>query len=430
MLSVVRACAIPILVASLSAFAQPPADGAYEAWSSLRMTAVGPLAGSPPDLPEWIEVRTAQGVTSVTFVPDRRVVWRITWGPEGPTEKRVEVDGELFARVRYDYDTQGRLTRKTVEGPAAPDGPRVYDYVLDAQGRPIERRLSGTAPRLWGSRNLPPAAQVEVQSIAYGPRSVVVRTSVAGREVRRDEYDPQGRLLGTRFGADDSPRSSHELRYVRGPGGALVRVERRLAGSRLARTTPNRRDRSISPETFAPLHGAPIERREARMLLGAPASIHDELRGAARRATDDWSDGCWLNQPSAIEWDAANLAVGTSTPCICGFCVDAELPVEVEQAEVLGTDLHYTTGPWVRLDGAIDVTADHRVITPRGPVAAGELRAGDSVLASDGSVRVLRSVERLLEPRERLGRNVRTRSGVFGAAGLLFESEPLSRCPR
>ncbi|MCC6875471.1 MAG: hypothetical protein IT378_14280 [Sandaracinaceae bacterium] len=425
-----RASAIPILVASLSAFAQPPADGAYEAWSSLRMTAVGPLAGSPPDLPEWIEVRTAQGVTSVTFIPDRRVVWRITWGPQGPTEKRVEVDGELFARARYDYDTQGRLTRKTVEGPAAPDGPRVYDYVLDAQGRPIERRLNGTAPRVWGSRNLPPTPQVEVQSIVYRAGGTTVRSSIGGREVRLDEYDLHGRLLRTRWGPSDAPSASHELRYVRRSDGSLDRIDRRLAGGRPSRAAPSRRDRSITPETFGPLSGVPIERREARMLLGAPASIHDELRGAARRSTDDWSDGCWLNQPSAIEWDATNFAVNTTSPCICGFCVDAALRVEVEDAQVLGVDLHYTAGPWVRLDGAIDVTADHRVITPRGPVPAGELRPGDSVLASDGTVRELRSVEPLLEPGERLGRNVRTRAGVFGAAGLLFESEPLTRCLR
>lgn len=143
-------------------------------------------------------------------------------------------------------------------------------------------------------------------------------------------------------------------------------------------------------------------------------------------STGTWSDRCWLNQPSTLTFDAAGLLTGVQQSCICGFCVDAALAPSAP--DVLATDRHWTRGPWVRLDGAVDVTADHRVMTPDGPRPAGALSAGDRVLSANGAPRVLRSVERL-SGAERLGVNLRTRSGTFAAGGLLFESEQPRPCP-
>ncbi len=125
-------------------------------------------------------------------------------------------------------------------------------------------------------------------------------------------------------------------------------------------------------------------------------------------------------------FDATGLLVSTIQTCICGFCVDADLPVDTGE-EVEGVDLHWTEGPWVRLDERVDVTVDHGVATPGGVVPAGLLRVGDEVLAADGTPRPFRSVRSLARGAERLGRNVRTRSGFFAAGGLLFASE--APCP-
>jgi hypothetical protein len=114
-----------------------------------------------------------------------------------------------------------------------------------------------------------------------------------------------------------------------------------------------------------------------------------------------------MNQTSRIEYDAADLAEQGDGSCVCGFCVAMAAPPV--GGDVLGTDEHWTTGPWLRIDGAVDVTADHRLLTPSGPRAAGALDAGD-----DGA--------------PRLGVNVRTRSGAFDAGGLRFESEAGRAC--
>ena len=76
----------------------------------------------------------------------------------------------------------------------------------------------------------------------------------------------------------------------------------------------------------------------------------------------------------------------------------------------------------------MDVTADHRVMTPSGPRTAGSLRAGDVVLGADAVPRVLRSVEPANESAPRLGRNLRTSTGVFEAGGFQFESETPHAC--
>lgn len=170
-----------------------------------------------------------------------------------------------------------------------------------------------------------------------------------------------------------------------------------------------------------------LERHEALLFLGAPIHSTAEGRGSRRETHDDWAQECWMNLTSGIDFDAAGRSSDDSVGCICGFCVDASLDATAD-GELLAVDLHWTAGPWVRLDGTVDVTADHPVMTPDGPVPAGELSAGDVVLGEDGTARALVSVERLPAGELRLGCNLRTESGVFSAGGLLFASEEPRAC--
>jgi hypothetical protein len=405
----------------------PPPDGLYEAWSPLTMAPVAPLAAEPRALPAWIEVRTEAGTTTVTFLPERRVVWRLAWGPHGPARKTIEVDGHAFATSHYEYDGQGHLARKVVDGPGISGAPWVFAYVTDARGRIVSRTTTlatATPAARWRGATGPAS---EVQSIARLGGRTVVTTTVGGTDVRRDTYDRGDRLSRTEWLAGGR-RHRLELRYRRDGSGVVVSVDRTIAARR-APADARARDPRITSDDLMPLLAAPIERGEALLLLGAPVTSSDEHRGAARRVTDDYADGCWMNSPSALEYDAAGMMIGVHTRCICGLCVDAELTIDVDPASVDAVDLHFTRGPWIRLDGAIDVTADHRVLTPRGPIPAGELRAGDEVLDADGSARVLASVEPLGETELRLGRNVRTVSGTFAAGGILFESEQPRACP-
>jgi hypothetical protein len=408
-------------VADAQIASAPPADGLYEAWSPLTMAPVAPLAAAPATLPAWIDVRTAGRVTTVTFLPERRVVWRLAWGRHGPVRKTIEVDGRPFATSRFEYDAQGHVARKIVDGPGISGGPWVFTYVTDTHGRIVTRTTTVPTARRRGG-----GAGTEVQSIARRGGRTVVTTAVDGRDVRRDTYDRADRLARTEWLAG-APGHRLELRYRRDASGAPTSVERRL-GARQVPADPQARDPHVTSADLMPLLVAPIERGEALLLLGAPVTSSDEHRGASRRVTDDYADGCWMNSPSALEYDAAGMMIGVHTRCICGLCVDAELAIDVDPASVDAVDLHFTRGPWIRLDGAIDVTADHRVLTPRGPIPAGELRAGHEVLAADGSARVLVSVEPLGETEPRLGRNVRTVSGTFAAGGILFESEQPRPC--
>jgi hypothetical protein len=183
---------------------------------------------------------------------------------------------------------------------------------------------------------------------------------------------------------------------------------------------------AVEPAHVAVFAHSSVERHEVDLLLGAPVHTTDEGRGVDRRQTVDYSPGCWLNEVSGLEFDAAGLLVSGVQGCICGFCVDASLPIGT-RTEVVATDTHRTLGPWVRLDGTVDVTAEHEVVTPSGPRPAGTLSAGDVVLDAQRRPRRLRSVEQLPDGPERLGRNVRTLDGTFSAGGILFRSEgPLS----
>src|SRR5688500_3805374 len=84
-------------------------SGFYEAWSAVRMAAVGRLAGAASPVGRWLRVVTAGPSSVITFEPERRVVWRVTWGPHGVVEKIAEVDGERFSRSVFTYDGAGHL---------------------------------------------------------------------------------------------------------------------------------------------------------------------------------------------------------------------------------------------------------------------------------------------------------------------------------
>jgi hypothetical protein len=393
------------------------------------MTAVGWLADAPRTQGEHLVVRTTGNVAHVTFLPERRVTWRLTWGPHGPIEKVVEVDAQLFLRARYEYDAAGHLARKVAEGPGLElerepriATPLVFTYRTDAQGRVVERRSPLRQPS-WR------APAEERLTVTYAGARATVRIEHAGRVVRIDELDEQGRVLATRL-EGTPPARTLQLEYVRDAQGRLERVERVVEGRRTV-ADPRARHASITRFDVELVARAPVERREALWLLGAPVTASDEGRGIERTRTDDWSDECriggesMINAISGMAWDASGLSLGSAQGCICGFCVDAELAVDAP--DELGVDLHWTRGPWVRLDDAIDLTTDHEVLTPTGLRPAGALRPGDAVIDASGGVRVLRTVEHLGE-QERLGRNVRTASGTFVVGGIVVASEAPRPC--
>ncbi len=399
----------------------PPADGLYESWPSATMEPVGPLSAPPPGLPRWIDVRSDGGTTTVTFEPERRVVWRITWGPDGPVEKTIEVDGEPFATSRFEYDVRHHLARKIVTGPGIHNGPHTYGYTTDARGA-LQTREGPITPA-GGSAS-------ELRRFVRTRRGLEIRTSLGGREVRVDVHDRSGRRVETRWTSSSGERFA--LHYVR--VGGRIAIERTLREQRQP-ADASARDPSIRAETMSALIGLPIEVHETQLLLGSAVQTSDDQRGVGRSISLSYAEnGCWLNQPSTLIFDGTGLLASSRVDCICGFCVDAALPVDTAPEATLGVDLHWTDGPWVRLvlaDGSsLDVTSDHRVITPRGPIAAGVLRAGDEVSAARGGTIRLRSVELLAGGEARLGRNVRTREGTFAAGGVLFESETDQPCPQ
>lgn len=385
------------------------------------MRPVGLLAGPSTILPQWLDVTTRGDASTIVFRPEGRVVWRVRWGAAGVVGKVTEVDGEPWTRSTFERDGRGALVRKVVQGPGAPDGPWEWRYRTDAEGRVVERTGTLALRMPWRSRNLPPGKAAERLSVRWSARGAVAVLAVDGADVRRDALDAAGRLLRTDFHAP--ARQGYPplaLVYRRDRRGNLSGIDRVRDG----RTEPARvgtRDATVAGRHLAPLRHSVVERGEVELLLGAPVTTRDDGRGAARRVSEDWSPDCWLNEPSAAEFDPAGLLISTVQNCICGFCVDAALPVQAR--DIQGVDLHWTRGPWVRLDGHVDVTADHGVWTPRGVVAAGELVAGDEVLAADGLVRRLRTVERLPLGPERLGRNLRTRDWTFSAGGIRFASE-------
>ena len=410
---------------SATALAQVPfADGTYERWSAFFDAPSGALASSgTPLLPEWITVTHAGATAIVTFEPERRVVWRITYAPEGASHKRVLVDGIEVLEARYERDVRGYIARKRVTGPLVPAGLE-YQYTTDVGGR-VTRR----------TRTLPDGRveRVEVQWASDG--SATVATFVGDVERRADRLDAGGRLLETTWSWESvvygtSPRQvirqQHRLLYRRDRAGALTRVLREVRGRR-SRATPSARDSRIVAEDLRVVSEGVMDRAEARLLFGSPVTSVDRGRGSQRELSDSYADGCWMNETDIFQYDATGLYTRGSAGCICGFCVEASQRYEAH--DVSGTELHWTRGPWLRLDGELVITADHELATPSGPRRADTLHVGDLVTGSDGASFSLRSIEHL-DDTERLGRNVETAGGTFTVGRFVVVSEPYPlTCP-
>jgi hypothetical protein len=224
------------------------------------------------------------------------------------------------------------------------------------------------------------------------------------------------------------PQTLASVRYAHTSSGALAAVTRVIPGKPDRAADPTAREPDLPHGLLSRIATAhAYERYEILLVSGRPVTHSVTGTGAARKSVDSFDDGCRaMNDISTLMFDAADLATDGRADCICGFCVAMETPSI--GGDVAGTDEHFTRGPWVRLDDAVNVTVDHRVMTPTGPRRAGDLAAGDLVVGDDGAPRALRSMS-ASSTEERRGVNVRTRSGTCSAGGIRFESELDGRCP-
>jgi hypothetical protein len=407
----------------LHAARAPVPSGRYEGYSLILRAPYGPLdERTARTLPRWLEV-TSQGETSeVVFQPDRRVRWRLTYGPEGLIEKKVTIDGKPWTESRFRYE-RGALVEKSVTGPGS-GGARSYRYVLDESGRLKERRGPISRDPFHGSD-----PKQDHVLFTWDTSGATVDHVLGRQVVRRDRFDAAGRLLRTDLGRPATdPKARLSLLYQRDAAGRLTGIQRQWFTAPAQPAYADRRDPHVVPrllDTLPPV----VERHEVLLLIGQPVKHSRDAGLSEKGIRDEYSKGCWLNKISELTYDSEGSLSRFGQSCICGFCVAAESePRTPAGAELLGTDEHWIHGPWLRLDERIDVTPEHRVMTPSGPRPASELRAGDAVLAEDGSPRPLRSVRRLPPGPSRLGVNLRTSTGRFAAGGLLFESETARPC--
>lgn len=386
--------------------APPSGSELFEAYSPIKMAPVGPISATvaASRLARWLEVTRLGRTTTIVFLPERRVRWTLTYDRLGLKRKVTTVDGATWTTSHFSYDPQGRLRGKTVTGQVTAS----FTYLTDSAGLVIERAREGSDER-W--------------SVRHHATGSVAETRAGSRVLRTDRFDRQGRLLSTEVG------NAAAIRYERGADGELRSVVRVL------RNLPERPadPRNVDPVAALTNLGAfaragVFERHEVLLLVGSPITHSVTGSGRRRSTKDNYAKDCSrMNQVSLLRYDAADLLVDGQTTCVCGFCV--AMPVPAIGRDVLGTDEHWTSGPWLRLDDVVDVTADHPVITQAGSRLAGELRPGDSVVGADGRPRILRSVRALDDrPGMRPGVNVRTRSGRFAAGGFLFASEPGRAC--
>lgn len=415
-LAVLALCLLAIAPMS-SAHAQVPfSAGTYERWGALHDAPSSLLATGTSLLPEWITVEVAGDVATITFEPERRVVWRIRYGAHGAEEKRVRVDDEEVLVVRYERDGNGRLVRKVARGPLAPFE-LVWTYQTDDRGRVVGR-----------DHVLPgPGGGTERLEVAWSPNGgASARWMVRGVERRRDVWDPRGALRETSFAGPTSASSRDRARlvYERLTSGALRRVVRVRHGHR-GPAEPDARDASVTSLDVAAIAEGVVTRAEIRLLFGSPVTSVDRGRGASRELLDDYADGCWMNEVDSLSYDATGLFQRGHASCICGFCVDASLPWRAERVE--GVELHWRADGWIRIDGTLVITGEHALLTPDGPRRADELVVGDPVLRADGGYRAILSIE-ALAPSSRQGRNVESEDGRFVAGGFVVLSEPLTTC--
>lgn len=431
-LTVGRAAAQPVRA--------PVPSGLYEGYSPVTRAPYGPIDAAATRtlrLPQWLEV-TSQGESSeIVFLPERRVAWRLVYGPAGLLRKTVTVDGQPWTESRFGY-RDGALRDKVVSGPGIGSGPgaasgteagRRYTYVLDEAGRIKERRGPISRSPFHGSD--PAADRVTFSSQADG---TTVDYTIGGQVVRRDRFDRAGRLVRTEVGRPATEAASRlSLIYVRDGAGRLQRILRQWFTAAPRPAHADRRAADGAGVQPAHLEALPpvVERHEVLLLLGQPERHSRDVAATERSVRDQYGKTCWLNRISELTYDAAGMLSRYGQTCICGLCVAApSAPRPLSGADLLGRDEHWLSGPWLRLDERVDVTADHRVLTPAGPRPAGALRPGDVVLGEDGAPRRLSSVRTLPRGPERRGVNLRTRSGRFAAGGLLFESETPQPCPR
>lgn len=419
-LAVGRAAAQPVRA--------PVPSGSYEGYSPVTHAPYGPLEaakGRVPDArgPLWLEVTTQGDTSDLVFLPERRVAWRLVYGPEGLVRKTVTVDGQPWTESRFGY-RGGALVDKVVTGPGV-GAERRYTYVLDASGRIRERRGPISRQPFHGSD---PAA--DLARFTWMADGATVEHIVGGQVVRRDRFDRAGRLLRTDLGRPaTAPASRLSLIYVRDAAGRLQQIQRQWFTSAPRPAHADRREPGVLPAHLDALPPV-VERHEVLLLLGQPERHSRDVEATERSVRDQYGKTCWLNQTSELTYDAAGMLSRYGQTCICGLCVaEPSAPRPLSAADLLGRDEHWLAGPWLRLDERVEVTAEHRVLTPWGPRPAGALRAGDTVLGEDGAPRRLSSVRWLGSGPERRGINLRTRSGRFTAGGLLFESETVQPCP-
>ncbi|MEO1272363.1 MAG: hypothetical protein AAFX99_30055 [Myxococcota bacterium] len=406
---------IPLLLFSSPSWAGPVPSGLYEMYSPATMTPVGRLSPEQTaTLPGWLDVTTEGRVVTVVFQPDARVVWRLEYGQHGLAHKAIRVDSELWAASTFSYDAQGLLSEKQVRGKS---GETRYTYRHN--GSSTIRTTQSSPKRGPQARPQPTETWTRIRHRT----GFTTKHQVDGVVVRSDRFDAKGLVLETRF------TLNARLVYTRNTGGRLLGVTSHLSGLKPWRFTQRTRREGIVSAHLLPMTRTYLTRTEAHYLLGDPVTARDHGQGAQRAIEDRWSgdSDCWLNDISTFVFDPSGSFIKGDVACICGFCV-VETPSSAAEDTVLGTDTHWADGPWVRLDHSLTITAEHRVVTPDGSVAAGELRPGDVVLDADGNPHVLNAVEPL-PPGQRRGFNLRTQSGQFTAGGFLLQSEQ-GRPPR
>jgi hypothetical protein len=401
----------------LTPAAPVPPSGLYERFSPLTLEPSGPLeSAQTARLSSWLDVTTTGQDMEIVFRPEGRIHWKLHYGPGGLEHKRTTVDGEAWTESEFTYDTSGHLAHKKVTGAGVPVALE-FDFKTGPQGE-LQERVGK-----WPSKSGKDALADRLSfSTADGQHRI--EEWVDGILVRIDFTDFAGQLRRSEFGKPASGPQHLVLRYDRDSAAAITDVQT-FQGHEMPRKADwSHPAKGVTSPQLA-LAGPLMERSEALLLFGAPITHSETGKGVARKVTDVYFKECKMNEVSALSYDPSDLVLSAYATCICGFCVEGDAePV----GAVEGRDTHWSEGPWLRLNGKINVTPDHRVMTPEGPRRAGELKVGDRVLGENGEAARLLSTEKRTDHQIRLGVNLRTDSGVFTAGGLRFESEPLTGC--